>query len=110
MGLKGKGDDCDAGDLGPSGFSVASIHRIDAKLLRTELPSMRESSIQVLVLCTIFLKLSIAAGFSPSHDCACDYDLSFLYDCDLSFLHDCVMFQFDNDSSHQVMDLPDQLL
>lgn len=132
--------DYDAGDLGPSGFSVASIHRIgildvrllnldrhagnilvkkrhesypvgaaelvpidhglclpeslddpyfewlhwpqasvpfseseveyisdldpykDADLLRKELSSIRESSIRVLVLCTIFLKRATAAG------------------------------------------------
>lgn len=34
----------------------------DAELLRTELPSLRESSIRVLVLCTIFLKRAAAAG------------------------------------------------
>ncbi|KAL6988103.1 hypothetical protein U1Q18_013848 [Sarracenia purpurea var. burkii] len=34
----------------------------DAELLRNELPSIRESSIRVLVLCTIFLKQSVAAG------------------------------------------------
>ncbi|KAM7505193.1 hypothetical protein LguiB_004097 [Lonicera macranthoides] len=134
--------DLDAGDLGPSGFSVASIHRIgildvrllnldrhagnllvkkghegysvgvaelvpidhglclpeslddpyfewlhwpqasipfseleldyisnldpskDAELLRTELPSMRESSIRVLILCSLFLKRAAAAGLS----------------------------------------------
>ncbi|XP_059668277.1 phosphatidylinositol 4-kinase gamma 8-like [Cornus florida] len=132
--------DSDAGDLGPSGFSVASIHRIgildvrllnldrhagnilvkhghesyavgaaelvpidhglclpeslddpyfewlhwpqagvpfsdseieyisnldpykDAELLRTEIPSLRESSIRILVLCTILLKGAVAAG------------------------------------------------
>ncbi|KAK3030339.1 hypothetical protein RJ639_038972 [Escallonia herrerae] len=132
--------DSDAGDLGPSGFSVASIHRIgildirllnldrhagnilvkrghenyavgavelvpidhglclpeslddpyfewqhwpqasipfsesedeyisnldpykDAELLRTQLPSIRESSIRILVLCTVFLKRAAAAG------------------------------------------------
>ncbi|KAK2652046.1 hypothetical protein Ddye_011902 [Dipteronia dyeriana] len=34
----------------------------DAEILRTELPSLRESSIRVLVLSTIFLKRSAAAG------------------------------------------------
>ncbi|KAK9170559.1 hypothetical protein Syun_002699 [Stephania yunnanensis] len=34
----------------------------DAELLRLELPSLRESSIRVLVLCTIFLKRAAAAG------------------------------------------------
>ncbi|KAI3444274.1 hypothetical protein Pfo_000939 [Paulownia fortunei] len=34
----------------------------DAELLRTELPSMAESSIRVLVLCTIFLKQATAYG------------------------------------------------
>lgn len=34
----------------------------DAELLRSELPSIRESSIRVLVLCTIFLKQAAAAG------------------------------------------------
>ncbi|KAL5744970.1 hypothetical protein ACOSP7_026116 [Xanthoceras sorbifolium] len=34
----------------------------DAEILRTELPSLRESSIRVLVLCTIFLKRAAAAG------------------------------------------------
>ncbi|KAK2970291.1 hypothetical protein RJ640_012643 [Escallonia rubra] len=132
--------DSDAGDLGPSGFSVASIHHIgildirllnldrhagnilvkcghenyavgavelvpidhglclpeslddpyfewlhwpqasipfseseveyisnldpykDAELLRTQIPSIRESSIRILVLCTVFLKRAAAAG------------------------------------------------
>ncbi|CAK7339906.1 unnamed protein product [Dovyalis caffra] len=35
---------------------------IDAELLRSELSSLRESSIRVLVLCTIFLKQGAAAG------------------------------------------------
>ncbi|KAJ7976535.1 Phosphatidylinositol 4-kinase gamma-like protein [Quillaja saponaria] len=34
----------------------------DAELIRTELPSLRESSIRVLVVCTIFLKIAAAAG------------------------------------------------
>ncbi|KAJ6363610.1 hypothetical protein OIU78_003731 [Salix suchowensis] len=34
----------------------------DAELLRSELSSLRESSIRVLVLCTIFLKQAAAAG------------------------------------------------
>lgn len=34
----------------------------DAELLRTELPSLREACIRVLVLCTIFLKQAAAAG------------------------------------------------
>jgi hypothetical protein len=34
----------------------------DAELLRTELPSIRESSIRVLVICTIFLKRAVASG------------------------------------------------
>ncbi|KAG7962170.1 hypothetical protein I3843_09G052300 [Carya illinoinensis] len=34
----------------------------DAELLRTELPSIRESSIRVLVVCTIFLKRAAATG------------------------------------------------
>lgn len=34
----------------------------DAELLRTELPSLREASIRMLVLCTIFLKQAAAAG------------------------------------------------
>ncbi|GLT95645.1 hypothetical protein SLE2022_133130 [Rubroshorea leprosula] len=34
----------------------------DAELLRTEIPSIRESSIRVLILCTIFLKQAAAAG------------------------------------------------
>ncbi|XP_044506847.1 phosphatidylinositol 4-kinase gamma 8-like [Mangifera indica] len=34
----------------------------DAEMLRTELPSVRESSIRVLILCTIFLKRAAAAG------------------------------------------------
>ncbi|CAK9180835.1 unnamed protein product [Ilex paraguariensis] len=133
--------DSDAGDLGPSGFSVSSVHRIgildvrllnldrhsgnilvkhgqdsyavgaaelvpidhglslpeslddpyfewlhwpqasipfsdsevdyiynldafkDAELLKAELPSIRESSIRVLVVCTIFLKQATAFGF-----------------------------------------------
>ncbi|GAB2267089.1 hypothetical protein Dimus_002073 [Dionaea muscipula] len=136
--------DCDAGELGPSGFSVSSVHRIgildvrllntdrhsgnilvkkheqrgdddycsselvpidhglclpewlddpyfewlhwpqaavpfseseldyvsklnpveDAKLLRNELPCLSESSIRVLVVCTVFLKRAAAAGLS----------------------------------------------
>ncbi|GAB4843975.1 hypothetical protein Ancab_013939 [Ancistrocladus abbreviatus] len=38
----------------------------DAKLLRTELPSLSESSIRVLVICTIFLKQAAAAGLCLS--------------------------------------------
>lgn len=34
----------------------------DADLIRTEIPSIRESSIRVFVLCTIFLKRAAAAG------------------------------------------------
>ncbi|KAG1370999.1 phosphatidylinositol 4-kinase gamma 8-like [Cocos nucifera] len=34
----------------------------DAELLRAELPSLRESAIRILVLCTIFLKQALAAG------------------------------------------------
>ncbi|XP_022744329.1 phosphatidylinositol 4-kinase gamma 8 [Durio zibethinus] len=34
----------------------------DAELLRTELPSLRESSIRVLILCTIFLKQAASVG------------------------------------------------
>ncbi|XWS65275.1 hypothetical protein CRYUN_Cryun05aG0079500 [Craigia yunnanensis] len=34
----------------------------DAELLRTELPSLRESSIRVLILCTIFLKQAASFG------------------------------------------------
>ncbi|XP_061369951.1 phosphatidylinositol 4-kinase gamma 1 [Gastrolobium bilobum] len=34
----------------------------DAEILRTELPSLRESSIRVLIVCTIFLKQAAAAG------------------------------------------------
>lgn len=34
----------------------------DAELLRTEIPSLREACIRVLVLCTIFLKRAAAAG------------------------------------------------
>ncbi|KAK8541985.1 hypothetical protein V6N13_137444 [Hibiscus sabdariffa] len=34
----------------------------DAELLRTELPSIRESSIRVMILCTIFLKQAASAG------------------------------------------------
>ena len=34
----------------------------DAEILRTELPSLRESSIRVLLVCTIFLKHAAAAG------------------------------------------------
>lgn len=34
----------------------------DAELLRTQLPSLREACIRVLVLCTIFLKQAAAAG------------------------------------------------
>ncbi|GAB2210063.1 hypothetical protein Drorol1_Dr00015316 [Drosera rotundifolia] len=36
----------------------------DAKLLRTELPGLSEASIRVLVVCTIFLKRSAAAGLT----------------------------------------------
>ncbi|XP_030526037.1 phosphatidylinositol 4-kinase gamma 8-like [Rhodamnia argentea] len=35
----------------------------DAELLRTEVPSLKESSVRVLILCTIFLKHTAAAGF-----------------------------------------------
>ncbi|KAK1397412.1 1-phosphatidylinositol 4-kinase [Heracleum sosnowskyi] len=133
--------DSDAGDLGPSGFSVSSVHRIgildvrilnldrhsgnllvrhgqegyavgaaelipidhglclpealddpyfewlhwpqasipfseseveyisnldplkDAEILRTRIPSIRESSLRVLVICTMFLKCATSAGF-----------------------------------------------
>uniref|UniRef100_A0A5B7BFQ8 1-phosphatidylinositol 4-kinase n=1 Tax=Davidia involucrata TaxID=16924 RepID=A0A5B7BFQ8_DAVIN len=195
--------DCDAGDLGPSGFSVASIHRIgildtrllnldrhagnilvknelvvpidhglclpeslddpyfewlhwpqasvpfsesevqyvsnldpfkDAELLRTELPSMRESSIRILVLCTIFLKLSVAAGLSLAdignmmtrEFCGGEENLSVLENL-CATAHDSLssssmlnsgndddqseeeidddIFQFDDDSSHQVIEL-----
>lgn len=34
----------------------------DAELLRTQIPSLREAAIRVLVLCTIFLKRSAASG------------------------------------------------
>lgn len=34
----------------------------DAELLRTELPLLRESSIRVLLVCTVFLKQAVAAG------------------------------------------------
>ncbi|KAE8713243.1 Phosphatidylinositol 4-kinase gamma 1 [Hibiscus syriacus] len=34
----------------------------DAELLRTELPSLRESSIRVMILCTVFLKQAASAG------------------------------------------------
>ncbi|XP_065854398.1 phosphatidylinositol 4-kinase gamma 8 [Euphorbia lathyris] len=34
----------------------------DAQILRTELPSLKEPSVRVLVLCTIFLKLAVVAG------------------------------------------------
>ncbi|XP_031250472.1 phosphatidylinositol 4-kinase gamma 8-like [Pistacia vera] len=34
----------------------------DAEMLRAKLPSLRESSIRVLILCTIFLKQAAAAG------------------------------------------------
>ncbi|TYI44954.1 hypothetical protein E1A91_A04G188500v1 [Gossypium mustelinum] len=34
----------------------------DAEILRTELPLLRESSIRVLILCTIFLKQAVSAG------------------------------------------------
>lgn len=34
----------------------------DADILRTEVPSLRESSIRVLIVCTIFLKQAVAAG------------------------------------------------
>ncbi|KAI3801270.1 hypothetical protein L1987_29374 [Smallanthus sonchifolius] len=36
----------------------------DAELLRTELPLMRECSVRVFILCTIFLKQATAAGLS----------------------------------------------
>ncbi|KAA8517886.1 hypothetical protein F0562_015360 [Nyssa sinensis] len=208
--------DCDAGDLGPSGFSVASIHRIgildtrllnldrhagnilvkrghetcavgtaelvpidhglclpeslddpyfewlhwpqasvpfseseveyisnldpfkDAELLRTQLPSLRESSIRVLVLCTIFLKLAVAAELSLAdignmmtrEFCGGEENLSVLENLcvtaknsvssvlngengnDDQSEEEIEMFQFDEqceDSSNQVMDLP-QLL
>ncbi|KAF8007094.1 hypothetical protein BT93_K1177 [Corymbia citriodora subsp. variegata] len=35
----------------------------DAELLRTEVPSLKESAVRVLILCTIFLKHTAAAGF-----------------------------------------------
>lgn len=35
----------------------------DAELLRTQIPSLREAAVRVLVLCTIFLKRATAAGF-----------------------------------------------
>ncbi|KAL2465892.1 Protein kinase superfamily protein [Abeliophyllum distichum] len=35
----------------------------DAELIRVELPAIRESSIRILVLCTIFLKQATAYGF-----------------------------------------------
>ncbi|CAI9787489.1 unnamed protein product [Fraxinus pennsylvanica] len=35
----------------------------DAELLRVELPAIRESSVRILVLCTIFLKQATAYGF-----------------------------------------------
>ncbi|XVE95695.1 hypothetical protein REPUB_Repub02eG0121100 [Reevesia pubescens] len=38
----------------------------DAELLRTELPSLRESSIRVLILCTIFLKQAASVGLCLS--------------------------------------------
>lgn len=34
----------------------------DAEILRTEVPSLRESSVRVLIICTIFLKQATAAG------------------------------------------------
>jgi len=34
----------------------------DAELLRTEIPSLREACIRVLVLCTMFLKRAVASG------------------------------------------------
>ena len=34
----------------------------DADILRTEVPSLRESSIRVLIVCTVFLKLAAASG------------------------------------------------
>lgn len=50
-------------------FSEAEVDYIssldpfkDAELLRTEVPSLRESSIRVLVLCTIFLKQATSYG------------------------------------------------
>ncbi|KAH6756490.1 phosphoinositide 4-kinase gamma 1 [Perilla frutescens var. hirtella] len=50
-------------------FSEAEVDYIssldpfkDAELLRTEVPSIRESSIRVLVICTIFLKQATAYG------------------------------------------------
>ncbi|XP_011079096.1 phosphatidylinositol 4-kinase gamma 8 [Sesamum indicum] len=51
-----------------SEIAVDYISRLDpykdAELLRTELPSIRESSIRVLVICTIFLKQATAYGLS----------------------------------------------
>lgn len=35
----------------------------DAEILRTRIPSIRESSLRVLVICTIFLKCATSAGF-----------------------------------------------
>lgn len=50
-------------------FSEAEIEYVlnldpfkDAELLRSKVPYIRESSIRVLVLCTIFLKRAVAAG------------------------------------------------
>lgn len=36
----------------------------DAELIRNEVPSIRESSIRVLVVCTVFLKQAVIAGLS----------------------------------------------
>lgn len=36
----------------------------DAELIRNEVPSIRESSIRVLIVCTIFLKQAVSAGLS----------------------------------------------
>ncbi|CAL9046181.1 unnamed protein product [Musa banksii] len=42
---------------------VASLDPFgDAELLRVELPSLRESSLRILVICTIFLKRAVVAG------------------------------------------------
>ncbi|GLJ46726.1 hypothetical protein SUGI_0985240 [Cryptomeria japonica] len=50
-------------------FSEAELEYIsrldalkEADMLRTELPMMRESSLRILILCTIFLKTAAAAG------------------------------------------------
>ncbi|KAL4179123.1 hypothetical protein AMTRI_Chr13g118460 [Amborella trichopoda] len=39
----------------------------DADMLRTELPMLREASLRILVLCTIFLKGAAASGLCLSH-------------------------------------------